>query len=253
MLSKLLRKILRVRVILSIAILSLLGASFVFQKELLNLVPVREVQLSLAQRFDHPQFMGDKLAELRQETNLFLGSPMLSLNLAEVRQRFVKWNWIAEVDVYRKWPDRLMIEVRPKQIVGLTLNKIGRLMPVLDDATIMEPVVSGNLPDVPVFVGEVFQKRTDILVKAMVILEQVPSEGLFSRKNIAEVHYDSKKGLVFQTVDPSLEVLLGEEQVGIKSARVNQVIDYIRNRNLQARVIDANLTKKVLVRLRKDI
>ena len=117
----------------------------------------------------------------------------------------------------------------------------------------MEPVLTGHLPDVPVFVGDTFQKRTDILVKAMVILEQVPAEGLFSRKNIAEIHFDSTKGLVFQTVEPSLEVHLGEDQVGIKSARVNQVIDYIRNRNLQARVIDANLTKKVLVRLRKDI
>ena len=41
----------------------------------------------------------------------------------------------------------------------------------------------------------------------------------------------------------------GEDQFEIKSSRVSQVIDYLENRDLKARVIDANLSKKVLVRL----
>jgi cell division protein FtsQ len=38
----------------------------------------------------------------------------------------------------------------------------------------------------------------------------------------------------------------------LKAARVAQVIEYMETRQLEARVIDANLSKKVLVRLRKD-
>jgi cell division protein FtsQ len=37
----------------------------------------------------------------------------------------------------------------------------------------------------------------------------------------------------------------------LKADRVGQVLDYLEKHELDARVIDANLTKKVLVRLRK--
>ena len=40
--------------------------------------------------------------------------------------------------------------------------------------------------------------------------------------------------------------------IPIKAQRVSQVLEYMETRQLEARVIDANLSKKVLVRLRKD-
>ncbi len=49
-----------------------------------------------------------------------------------------------------------------------------------------------------------------------------------------------------------VRVKIGEDQVALKAARVSQVVDYLDAKQFDARVIDANLSKKVLVRLRKD-
>ena len=49
-----------------------------------------------------------------------------------------------------------------------------------------------------------------------------------------------------------LRVKVGEDRVRTKSFRISQVLDYLDSRKFQARVIDANLSQKVLVRLRKE-
>jgi cell division protein FtsQ len=53
-------------------------------------------------------------------------------------------------------------------------------------------------------------------------------------------------------MNKELRVKLGNENFESKSLRVSQVIDYIENKQIEARVIDANLSQKVLVRLRKE-
>jgi cell division protein FtsQ len=50
----------------------------------------------------------------------------------------------------------------------------------------------------------------------------------------------------------NIKIKLGEDQFAVKSARVSQVMDYLEKRDLKARVIDANLSKKVLVRLQQS-
>ena len=49
-----------------------------------------------------------------------------------------------------------------------------------------------------------------------------------------------------------LQIKIGDEHVRTKSFRISKVLDYLDSKKFQARVIDANLSQKVLVRLRKD-
>ena len=44
---------------------------------------------------------------------------------------------------------------------------------------------------------------------------------------------------------------MGDDQFIVKGARVNQVLEYLESNEFKARVIDATLSQKVLVRLRK--
>lgn len=218
-----------------------------------NSFSIKEVRLSLSQQFDHPQFMAEKLAQFQDRMNEYVGESMSAVDLADIQSQVANWNWVSSVEVFRRWPDQITIEVSPKQVMAILIGKSGRIHPVLSDATIMEPIEKGSIPDVPVLSGEVFSKNREVLVRALVSLEQIPQEGLFSKKNIAEVIFHSKQGFQYRLLQPNLTVQLGEEKLGIKSARVSQVIEYLQNNKLQARVIDANLTKKVLVRLRKEI
>ena len=64
--------------------------------------------------------------------------------------------------------------------------------------------------------------------------------------------YKEKEGFWLTLIRSGVEVRIGEELVPLKSARVSQVLDYLKSHQFEARVIDADLSQKVLVRLRKD-
>ena len=69
---------------------------------------------------------------------------------------------------------------------------------------------------------------------------------------VSEIGYDKKEGYWIKLLNSETRVQYGEDQFEIKSARISQVIEYLESRNLKARVIDANLSKKVLVRLQQS-
>jgi cell division protein FtsQ len=100
--------------------------------------------------------------------------------------------------------------------------------------------------------GEQFEKNIEMRKKAIRLMSEVPADGKFSKRNISELRYDPKEGFWATLIQSGIRVKIGEENIPLKSARVAQVIEYMETRQLEARVIDANLSKKVLVRLRKD-
>ncbi|HEY1080413.1 MAG TPA: cell division protein FtsQ/DivIB, partial [Bdellovibrio sp.] len=134
----------------------------------------------------------------------------------------------------------------------LFMAKGGKLMPIIRDGTFLQEVDSKEAPDVALVEGEVFLKKPELRKKAVEVLEQIPSEGSFSKKTISEIRYDSKEGFWMTLIKTGVQVKMGEDQMSLKAARVSQVVDYLESRQFDARVIDANLSKKVLVRLRKD-
>ena len=99
---------------------------------------------------------------------------------------------------------------------------------------------------------DAFEKNIEMRKKAISAVQEIPVEGKFSRKNISALHFDQKTGFWATLIESGMKVKMGEDRIALKSARVSQVLEYMESRGLEARVIDANLSKKVLVRLRKD-
>jgi cell division protein FtsQ len=116
----------------------------------------------------------------------------------------------------------------------------------------LESVSQKAAPDVALIQGDIFEKNLDVRQRAVKTIDEIPHTGKFSQKNISELRFDPKQGFWATLIGTGMRVKLGEEQISLKSARVSQVIEYMETRQLEARVIDANLSKKVLVRLRKD-
>jgi len=100
--------------------------------------------------------------------------------------------------------------------------------------------------------GSEFAKNQELRKKAVKVLEELPAEGLFSKRNISEMSYNSKDGFWISMMTSNMKVKLGEDQIALKSRRVSQVMDYLNKNNVNAKVIDANLSKKVLVRTTKE-
>lgn len=189
---------------------------------------------------------------LDQALEKYRGQSLWKIDLNEVSKKIGTEAWVQEVVLTRRFPSKLRVVIEPKEIKLLYLSRGGKLLPVVSDGSFLEAVESKVAPDVPLLVGENFADKTELRKKSVEAVESIPLEGSFSRKSISEIQYDSKEGYWMTLIKSGIKVKMGEEQMALKGARVSQVIDYMDAHSFQARVIDANLSKKVLVRLRKD-
>ena len=214
---------------------------------------IKEIELVLAKGFVHSQFMEQYFSTFQTQLQSIKERNLYEIKLEDLHVHLMNFPWIQEVRLEREWPSKIKIEIIPKNVVGLILGKSGRLVPVLEDGKLMDAPPQRKLPDVPILIGDQFLKNQESLQRAIVTLNSIPREGAFSIDQISDVKYSSKEGFSFSLISENMKVKLGEDQISLKSARVSQVIEYLKNHQLKARVIDANLTKKVLVRLRKDL
>ncbi|WII72829.1 FtsQ-type POTRA domain-containing protein [Bdellovibrio sp. 22V] len=198
------------------------------------------------------QFLRPLVDNLESSLAKYKGLSLWNIKLKKVSGDVKKLGWVEGLNVKRSWPATLSIRVRPHEVKLLFMAKSGKLVPIIKDGSFLEPIEIKQAPDVALLEGESFVKKTELRKKAVEVIEQIPAEGSFSKKTISEIRYDNKEGFWMTLIKTGIQVKMGEDQVALKAARVSQVVDYLESRQFDARVIDANLSKKVLVRLRKD-
>lgn len=216
---------------------------------------IEKVQIEMS-GVENPQaqanFYQPLVEKLEKQMGELKGQSLWSVKMSQVVQILNSQNWIQTHSIVRSWPRALKITVKPYDVKLLYLGKGGKYFPIIENGNFLDSVESKQAPDVTLLDGDVFAQKKDLRSKAVEVLKEIPTEGSFSRKTISEMRYDSKEGFMVTLVKTGIQVKIGEEQVALKSARVAQVVDYLQTRQFEARVIDANLSKKVLVRLRKD-
>ena len=180
------------------------------------------------------------------------GQSLWSVRLSSVGNILNAQNWISVHSISRSWPGTLQVTIKPYEVKLVYLAKNGKFIPIIEDGSFLESVDSQQSPDVTLLDGAIFADRKELRSKAVKVIQEIPSDGSFSKKTISEMRFDNKDGFSVMMMKTGVQVKIGEEQVALKSARVAQVVDYLESRDFDARVIDANLSKKVLVRLRKD-
>ena len=213
---------------------------------------LEHIEIILTKNTDQSRFMRPMVEDLDQQLEKLRGQSLWSLNLESMNAQISSLTWVNDLQVSRHWPDRLVLQIVPKEVRFLFVGKAGQLFPVLEDGTFLAPVAVENMPDVVLLRGDEFAKNKELLIRALKTLEEIPNEGSFSKKSISEIRYDAKEGFWATLMKAGMRVKLGEDQILMKADRVSQVLDYLDAYSFDARVIDANLTKKVLVRLRKD-
>lgn len=192
------------------------------------------------------------VSDLEKKLDALRGKSLWDLDLSQISSLLGDLKWVETNYVSRSWPARLNIRVIPKDVKLLYVAKSGQMFPIVDEGKFLDAVSAKQIPDVALLEGEIFEKNREMRVKAIKVISEIPAEGKFSKKNISELRFDPKEGFWATLVQSGIRVKIGQDQVPIKSLRISQVIEYLESRQLEARVIDGNLSKKVLVRLRKD-
>lgn len=197
-------------------------------------------------------FLAPLSAELAKDMTGYKGRSLWDLPLKKISQQLAGYRWIESSSIKRSWPDVLTLRIHPYQVKLMYLGKNGKLFPLIKDGQLLDPVSTLQAPDVVLLTGDIFMDKPELRKKAVDVADAIPAEGSFSKKTISEIRYDHQDGFWMRLIKSGIQVKIGEDKVALKSARVSQVVDYLDSRQFDARVIDANLSKKVLVRLRKD-
>jgi cell division protein FtsQ len=199
---------------------------------------------------EHGNYYAIRVVEAQKMLEPFRGVPLWKLNLQEISNHLQKLAWIEDFQITRRWPEQLLVSVKPKQIRFILPAKIG-FHPVVGEGDVLPAIEGKSIPDVPLLQLKKNQSDKKLIRRTVELVKEIPASGRFSNKTIAEIHYEEKDGFWIRMMKENIRVRMGENQFAVKSARVSQVLDYIDSRQLQTRVIDADLSKKVLVKLRK--
>lgn len=213
---------------------------------------IDHIEIVVLNSLDQTKYLEPYIKNLDEELETFRGVSLWKIHLPSVDKKLSEKEWLEEAQISRQWPSRIRIELKIKEVKLLMMTHQGKFVPVVQDGETLPTVELKQAPDVALLQGDVFEKQPEVRKKVVQMMNEIPKEGSFSKKTISEIHFDEKEGFWMTLIKDGIRVKLGQDEVAMKSSRVSQVLDYMESRKIQARVIDANLNKKVVVRLRKD-
>lgn len=217
---------------------------------------IQTLDIQVNTQSDQKNYIKAYVNDLNQQLENFKGQSLWQVELSQVKVLLQQEKWIKEFRVYRTWPSTLSVEMTAQEIAFLysdakQMTK-GVLRPMNMEGEFLPEVDTRQAPAKAFLKGEVFLKDMNKRKKAIELLRSMPAEGKMAVDQLSEVNYDSKVGFWISMIQSDMKVQLGDDQFSMKTARVSQVLDYLEKKNLKARVIDANLSKKVLVRLQQN-
>lgn len=219
------------------------------QKGFFNL---EDVQIKISDIPGGTLYLQSEIKIIKNQIESMRGTSLWTISLQNIEKGLKKIGWAKTYSLKRSWPNTLVVQLEPEQVKFVYVNKAGQFFPVLENGEMMGAVDPSLIPDVALLSGDLFRQNKELVRKAIDAIDQIPEKGTFSRKTISEVHYSPKDGFWMTMIQKGLEIKMGQDGFALKSSRVSKVMDYLDAKEIQARRIDADLSKKVFVKLKKD-
>lgn len=217
---------------------------------------IKDIEIVLETTSEQKNYSKAYIEKLDNKFQSFKGQSLWSFSLQNISDQLKIQKWIKEYHISRVWPATVRVHIEAKEVALLLANSkklaMGVLSPITMDGDILPEIDTRQAPAKALLKGDVFKTQLDKRKKAIELLDSLPAEGKLGVQQLADINYNSKDGFWVSVIHSDMKVKLGEDQFAMKSARVSQVLDYLEKKNLKARVIDANLSKKVLVRLQQS-
>lgn len=222
---------------------------------------INKIEIRVEVRTSQKNYVSSKVKELQIKLNSIKGIPLWKAPLSQVSQSLKEEKWIKKFQISRAWPSGIVLIVEPDDVAILVMSQEGLhapateasvIRPITKTGEVLEKIKSDSSPNAIITHDAVFLRDQKVRSGAIGVINSLPETGSMSAAHVSEIGYDKKEGYWIRLLKSETKVNFGEEQFEIKSARISQVINYLESRNLKARVIDANLSKKVLVRLQQN-
>ena len=215
-----------------------------------SLFVVEEVSIRVTMNEAERKVWADLNSQIHQMTQAYKGLSLWRVSLVEVQKKLSLYPFIKQVQVQKSWPHSLEISYSLPSLKAIHQVGAGQFKLLTEDGQWLGPTKWSKLPRLPWIKGEWINKRPAMKEGVLGLLRQLPDKGPMSSTQISEIQFNELDGFLLTLVKSAQQIRFGSENFQTKAQRVSQVLEYLQIRGLESRVIDANFSKKVLVRLR---
>lgn len=202
-------------------------------------------EITGSQKDQYTSFQGELESIVESE----FGKNIWNINLKYILSQVSELNWVQDVQIQRQFPNRMSVVVLPKRVVAHI--KVSRRFsrPVTQGGDLLNKVKLLEVFDVPLLSHRPFLKNEALRERAAKILTNLPDSGDISMETISSVEYNrSVDKILFTLINHKFKFRLGNENIKVRIGRIEKVLEYLERHEMTAGVIDANFSKKVLVK-----
>lgn len=192
-------------------------------------------------------------AALIRLAEVHVGQNLMTLSLRKVKANLKRHHWIEDVKLSKRFPGRLMIEVKEAEPVGVVA--LGDLYYVNRQGELFKKMGSADPKDFPVITGfdrETLEKESEryqpLLQRMIGLLDLLSQSNEVRQLGLSELHWEEGRGVQVITLHPYLEISLGSEDWEEKLSRFSRGFSTLQAGLDQILSIDLNFEKKIVVK-----
>ncbi len=179
------------------------------------------------------------------------GRYVWQLDIADLLTKVQNDLRVKEAKVTRILPNKVLISVTPYTPIASIMTKSSdKLYPVARDGEVLPALETAETPDGPILRGEIFLQDQSARLNVLKLMLALPERGSLSLSQISEIQFDRKRGYILTASPGGIDIWMGAEDFTRHASQAQRVLDYLRTQQLTGRIIDARLSKKVVVKLR---
>lgn len=181
--------------------------------------------------------------ELKSMAGLSSNENLFRVSSRKISSKMTESPWIRSVAVRKEFPDRLLIHIREAEPFAL-LDMKGKLFIVDDRGAMLEELGEIAVPFLPVISSNPYREK-EAFLEAITLAKAIKNTGLLSRKDHIEII--SHKSQEMSVNIDGIVVKVGAGEYAEKLARLAEIEQEIKNRNISVDYIDLRFANRVLV------
>ena len=178
------------------------------------------------------------------------GQYLWGIDLRDIAEKIESIYLEGEVQVQRKWPNRLVVFLKEETTFLLLLKQNHLFYSVSQEGHIGVKKNRTDSLNFPILRGKAFEKSFQLRQRVLNVFFDLPkTASFFSMENISEVLYkQDNDSLLFYLVSDYFIVELKKPPSLKKINNINFVLNYLRKQDRMEALIDARLDKKIIVK-----
>lgn len=188
------------------------------------------------------------------------GDSLLTLSLSTVRERILRYPWIREVQLSKRFPGRLQIWAEERMPVALLEFENKELYLVSREGKVFKSLEKGDPKDLPMISG-FLKQDLDVLsaqLKPLIrLILQFDGSDVLRPVGISELHWKGDNGISIFTKEPCIRLELGQQDpvswgsLGLWEEGIERFArswPKIQSASRKPKVVDLSLRHRIIVK-----